>query len=123
MGFVRITDKRHPADRTNLWKNIRHLRAVAFFRHARNNFRDDIAGLVNDDVIADPDILILNHILIVQLCETNACPCQAHRRQLGVRRDLASPANGDEDVFQPRHRFFRREFIRDRPLRGFRRKA
>ena len=25
MGFVRITDKRHPADRTNLWKNIRHL--------------------------------------------------------------------------------------------------
>ncbi len=85
--------------------------------HDPDDLRDDVAGALDDDGVADADILARDLVLVVQggaLHDDAADGDRLERRDRGQR---ALPADRDQDVAQHRLRLLGRKFVRERPAR------
>src|SRR5713101_7172705 len=106
-------------------------RLVRYYVHY---LRNDVAGALDDDGVADPDIAALAQllamaadspdvILIVQRDVLHDDAADADRLQLADRRERAGAADLDLDIPQHSHGALGREFVRDRPARRARHEA
>ena len=78
--------------------------------HAEN-LRDDVAGALDDDRVADADVLALDLILVMQRRVLHHDAADGHRLELGHRRKRAGAADLDLDVVQHRGRLLGGEFM------------
>ncbi|MDH6188417.1 hypothetical protein M2168_001449 [Streptomyces sp. CZ24] len=74
------------------------LGAVAEVGDGAEDLRDDVAGLAQDDGVADEDALGADHVLVVQGGELDLGAGHGDRLDLGVRGDAAGAADADADV-------------------------
>ena len=99
-----------------------------------DHLRDHVAGALDHDGVADPDIAALAEllavaadapdvILIVQRDVLHDDAADADRLELADRRERAGAADLDLDVAQHGHGALGREFVRDRPARRARDEA
>src|ERR1700674_2999066 len=103
-------------------------------RYHVNNLRNDVAGALDDDGVADPDIAALAQllamaadapdvILIVQRDVLHDDAADADRFELADRREGAGAPALDLDIAEHGHGALGREFMRDRPARRARDEA
>ena len=98
--------------------HLRHFigRGVFAVAHHGDDLRDDVAGLADDDRVADADILFGNEVLIVQRGAADRGAGKQRRPEHAGRRQNARAAHVDLDVEQRGFFFLRRVFIGDGPL-------
>ena len=93
-----------------------------------DHLRNDVAGTLDDDGVADPDVAALAQllavaadsldvILIVQRHVLHDDAADPDRLELADRRERAGAADLDLDVLQHGHGALGRKFVRDRPAR------
>ena len=93
-----------------------------------DHLRDDVAGALDHDGVADPDVAplaqnltlvadALDVVLVVQGDVLHDHAADADRFELADRRERAGAADLDLDVAQHRHGALGREFVRDGPAR------
>ena len=117
------------------------LREMKFFGALRplvdddvDHLRNDVAGALDDDGIADPDVAplaqllalaadALDVILVVQRDVLHDDAADADRLELADRRERAGAPDLDLDIAQHGHGALGREFVRDRPARRARDEA
>ena len=87
------------------------LRALRF-NHAEN-LRNDVAGALDDDGIADAHVFPGDLILVVQRGVLHHHAADGHRLELGDRRQRAGAADLDLDVAQDGGRLLGGEFVGD----------
>src|ERR1035437_10400234 len=96
--------------------------------HHVHHLRNDVAGALNDDGVADPDIAALAQllavaadaldvILVVQRDVLHDDAADADRLELADRREGAGAANLDLDIPEHGDGALGGEFVRDRPAR------
>src|SRR6516165_9665433 len=96
--------------------------------HDIDDLRDDVAGALDYDGIADPDIAALAQhlalvadaldvILIVQRDILHDDAADPDRLELADRRERAGAADLDLDIAQHRHGALGRKFVRKPPAR------
>ena len=99
----------------------RELEGLCRFRPLlENNFddlRDDVAGALHDDGIADADVLARDLVLVVQRRVRDDNAADRNRLELCDRRQRASAANLNFNAAQHRRRLFGGELVRDGPAR------
>ena len=99
-----------------------------------DHLRDDVAGALDDDGVADADVAALAQglavaadaldvVLVVQRDVLHDDAADADRLQLADRRERAGAADLDLDVFQHGGGALGRELVRDRPARATRDEA
>src|SRR5213078_771283 len=102
--------------------------------HYVHHLRNDVAGALDDDGVADPDIAALAQllamaadapdvILIVQRDVLHDDAADADRLQLADRRERAGAADLDFNIAEHGHGALGREFVSDRPARRPRHEA
>ena len=112
--------------------------SFAFLRplvdHHIDDLRDHVAGALDDDGVADPDIAPLAQllavaadapdvILIVQRDVLHDDAADTDRLELADRRERAGAPDLDLDIAQHRHGALGRKLVRDRPARRARHEA
>jgi len=102
--------------------------------HHVDHLRNDVAGALDDDGVADPDIAALAQllavaadtpdvILVVQRDVLHDDAADANRLQLADRREGAGAADLDLDIPEHGHGALGRKLVRDRPARRARHEA
>src|SRR5713226_4625201 len=102
--------------------------------HHVHHLRDDVAGALDDDRVADPDIAAvaqlfavaadsLDVILVVQRDVLHDDAADADRLELADRRERAGAPDLDLDIPEHGHGAFGRKLVRDRPARRARHEA
>src|SRR5262249_19813700 len=91
--------------------------ARALVRHHRDYLWNDIAGALNDDVIALTDVLTGDLICVVEGGAAHDHAADRDRLQLGHGREGAGAADLDPDGAQDRLRLLGRELVGERPAR------
>ena len=102
--------------------------------HDIDDLRNHVAGALDDDGVADPDIAALAQllavaadaldvVLVVQRDVLHDDAADADRLELADRRERAGAPDLDLDVPQHGHGALGREFVRDRPARRARHEA
>ena len=113
-------------------KGLRVLRPLV--DHHVHHLRNDVAGALDDDGVADPDIAALAQllavaadaldvILVVQRDVLHDDAADADRLELADRRERAGAPDLDFDIPEHGHGALGREFVRDRPARRARHEA
>ena len=82
-----------------------------------DDVRDDLARLLDDDRVADADVLAGDLLGVVQADAADRRAGDLHRLQVGRGREGAALADGDEDVVDARGRFVLLELVGDEPAR------
>ncbi len=99
--------------------------------HDIDHLRDDVAGALDDDGVADADIAALAQrlavaadaldvVLVVQRGVLHDDAADADRLELGDRRQRAGAADLDLDVLEHGGRLLGRELVRDAPSAALR---
>ena len=83
-----------------------------------HDVRDDLARLLDDDHVADPDVFALDLVGIVQAGAADDGAGQFHRLQIGHRRDGPGLADLHADVAEPGRGLVLLELVGDRPSAG-----
>ncbi len=83
-----------------------------------NDLRDDVAGLLEDHVIADPDVLAPDLVEVVERGPGDGRAGDLRRPEVGDRRQRPGPPDVRDDVLDDRLDLLRRELVGDRPARG-----
>ena len=102
--------------------------------HDVDHLRNHVAGALDDDGVADPDVAALAQllavaadaldvVLVVQRDVLHDDAADADRLELADRRERAGAPDLDLDVAQHRRGALGREFVRDRPARRARDEA
>src|SRR5450432_4244730 len=102
--------------------------------HDVDDLRDDVAGALDDDGVADPDIAALAQlfavaadaldvILVVQRDILDDDAADADRFKFADRRERAGAPDLDLDIPEHGHGALGRELVRDRPARRTRHEA
>ena len=102
--------------------------------HDIDHLRDHVAGALDDDGVADPDVAALAQlfavaadaldvVLVVQGDVLHDDAADADRLELADRRERAGAADLDLDIAQHGHGALGRELVRDRPARRARHEA
>src|SRR5689334_23153910 len=120
------------------WALLRKLEFLRALRplvdHDIDHLRDHVAGALDHDGVADPDVAplaqhlalvadALDIVLIVQRDVLHDDAADADRLELADRRERPGAADLDLDVTQHGHGAFGREFVRDAPARRARDEA
>ena len=92
-------------------KSFCALRALRF-NHAEN-LRNDVAGALDDDGIADAHVFPRDLVLVVQRGVLHHHAADGHRLELGHRRQRAGASDLDLDVAQDRGRLLGGKFVGD----------
>ena len=90
----------------------------AFVFDDTNDLRNDVAGALDDDGIADPDVLACDLILVVQRRPADHDAADRDRLELGDRRQGAGTSDLDVDAVEHGLGLLGRKLVRDRPARG-----
>ena len=101
----------------------RHLKnpfapVAAVFFHLHNR-RNDLAGLFDQNHVADADVLALDFLLVVQSRPGDGAARNKNRFQLGNRRERSRAADLNRDVEQLRFGPLRLVFVGNRPAGSF----
>ena len=78
---------------------------------------DDVAGLLEDDPVADPDVLAPDLVEVVERRPRDGRAGDLGRRQVGDRRQRPRPPDVRHDVLEERLDLLGRELEGDRPAR------
>src|SRR6185312_3579890 len=105
------------ADRAAVGEGERLAAARALLRHHRDHLRDDVAGALDDDMIALADVLAGDLVLVVQGGAADDDAADGDWLQLGHRGQRAGAADLDRDRAQDRLRLLGRELVGERPAR------
>src|SRR5207244_355919 len=105
------------ADRTNLREFVRLGILRALLRHKTQDLRDDIAGALHDDHVADADVLAGDLVLIVERRIGDDDAADGHGLEPRHWRHRTSAAYLDIDPFEDRHRLLGGEFVGKSPAR------
>ena len=112
-----VADDRRPAHRAGGGHLVLALVAGSLVRERADDLRDHVAGLLEHDVVADPDVLAAD---LVEVVEGRPCDRRARhlrRAQVGDRRQRPGPADVRDDVLDDGLDLLRRELVGDRPAR------
>ena len=88
-----------------------------------HDVRDDVAGALDQDRVADPDVLAADLVLVVEADVADHDPGELHRLELRAGREHARLADVDRDRAHDRGGLAGGELERDRPPRVVRRRA
>ena len=83
----------------------------------RDHLRDHVAGALDDDPVADAQILAGDVLLVVEGREPDRRPADLHRLERGEGHEGARAPNAHRDVEQPRGGGGGRELVGDGPAR------
>ena len=86
-------------------------------RRRRDDLRDHVAGAQHDHLLARPDVLAREVLLVVQRRHADAHAADDHRLEHGVGAHVAELADVPHHLLQSRHGGRRRELPGDRPAR------
>ena len=78
---------------------------------------DDVAGLLEDDPVADADVLAPDLVEVVEGGPRDGRAGDLDRRQVGDRRERPGPPDVRDDVLDDGLDLLRRELVGDRPAR------
>ena len=113
--LVDLAQSRRSADRADVRKLVRFGARGPLVEHDFEDLRDDVAGALHHDRVADPHVLARDLVLVVQGGVGDDDAADGHRLELGERRQRAGAADVDVDRLDDRHRLLGRELVRDRP--------
>src|SRR5271165_7518172 len=115
--LARLAHREAAADRAVVGElvGLRVLRPAV--EHDRDDLRDHVAGALDHDGVADPNILAGDLVLIVQGGALHDDTAHGDRLEHRHRGQRALAADLDRDVLQYRLSLLRREFLRHRPTR------
>src|SRR5688572_4159571 len=88
------------------------------FFHA-HDVRDDLAGFLDDDRVADANVFAGDFFDVVQPDAAYRRAGDLHGLEVGRRCERAAFADSDEDVVDPRRGFVLLELVGDQPARRF----
>ena len=116
-GLALLADDGRAADRAVRRHLEGNLGTGAPFHDRPDHLRDDLAGTLDDDVVADADVLPPDVVLVVEgrLLDRHAADLDG--LEDGVRVEAARPPDVDADVQQLGDRLLGRELVGDRPPR------
>ena len=83
------------------------------------HFRYNFAGFINNNRVANADILAADEVLIMQRCAADGAAGKFYRGQHRRRRQHARTPNLNDDVLQFCFCLFRRKFKGNSPTRVF----
>ena len=112
-----VLDDRRAADRARGGHRELALRPGPALDDRADDLRDDVAGLLEDDPVADPDVLAPDLVEVVEGRPGDGRAGDLDRRHVGDRRERPGPADVRDDVLDERLDLLRRELEGDRPAR------
>ena len=92
-------------------------------QHDREDLRNDVAGALHDDRVADAHVLARDLVLVVQGGVGDDDAADRHGLELGDRRQRAGASDLDLDRLDDRRRLFGGKLMRGRPARRARHEA
>ncbi len=92
-------------------------------RQRHHDLGDDVARLLDQDVVACADVLARDFLRVVQRRLGYRRAGEEDRLEVGIRRHRAGTADVDEDRLELGRRLLRRELVGERPARELRRRA
>ena len=98
-----------------MWKTL--LVAGAKADDGPDDLRDDVAGALDDDGVADADVLAMDVVFVVERREADGGAADVHGLEDGVGVEAAGAADVDADVEELRRRLDGRELVGDGPAR------
>ena len=100
---------------------LRHVKALLFARalaeHGPDHLRDDVAGALDDDGVADAHVLQVDNVFVVQRRELHRRAADHHGLEHRERVERAGAADVHVDPEELRRRLRRRELVGDGPAR------
>ena len=93
-----LCDDRSSADRTDVRKHEIRCPGRSFLRHGPADLRNDLARLIDDDRIPDPDVKRIDKILIVERRPLDRRSAQADRVEHRCRIHPSGHADRDLDI-------------------------
>ncbi len=82
-----------------------------------HHFRNDVPGATHEDRVANPHVLAVQLIHVVQGRVAHRYAADEYRFEPGHGRQCPSPTHLELDVADDGEFFFRRKLVRDRPAR------
>ena len=113
-----VLDDRRVADRAALGHRELALVAVAPLDQRANDLGDHVAGLLEHDPVADPDVLAPDLVEVVERGPGDGRTGHLGGRQVRDRRQRPGPAHVRDDVLDEGLDLLGRELEGDRPARG-----
>ena len=117
IGGIRLAHRRCAADGTGIADDVRHGARGAFLEDDRLHARDDLAGFIDEDRVADAHIQPRDIVLIVQGRTLHARAAELHGVEYRRRRDAPRTTDGELDLPEHRLFFLGRILIGDCPAR------
>src|SRR5438874_564027 len=117
-GLARLPYQVRPTLGTFLGHVPRPARRRSFLRQHAHDFGDDVAGALDDDVVAGPHVFPRDLVRVVQGCPADRRPPNLHGCEPGDRGDGPRPPDVDLDVVHDRLGLFRRELEGEGPARA-----
>ena len=117
-GLARLPYQVRPTLGTFLGHVPRPARRRSFLRQHAHDFGNDVAGALDDDVVAGPHVFPRDLVLVVQGCPADRRPPNLHGREPGDRGDGPRPPDVDLDVVHDRLGLLRRELEGEGPARA-----
>ena len=112
-----VLDDRRAADRAGRRHLVLALRAGPPLDDRPDDLGDDVAGLLEDDPVADPDVLAPDLVEVVEGRPRDGRAGDLDRRHVRDRRQRPGPADVRDDVLDERLDLLGRELEGDRPAR------
>ena len=112
-----VADDRGPADRAAAGMSHSRSSPVRFSGERPDDLRDHVAGLLEDHVVADPDVLAPDLVEVVERGPGDRRAGDLRRREVGDGRQRPRPPDVGDDVLDDRLDLLRRELVGDRPAR------
>ena len=112
-----VLDDRRVADRAALGHHELALGAGPSLDERANDLGDDVAGLLEDDPVADPDVLAPDLVEVVEGRPRDRRARDLDRRHVRDRRQRPGPTDVRDDVLDERLDLLGRELEGDRPAR------
>jgi len=116
---IDVSVDRSGANRTYVRHNKRGLGTGAFFGDSPHDLRYDLAGLLDDYLIADPDVFPLDLVSVVQSSTVYGSTREMYGREPGDRREYTGSADLYFDSFQNGFGLVWRKLIRYSPSGRF----
>ena len=110
-----VLDDRRVADRTALGHGVLALGAGPAIDDGPDDLRDDVAGLLEDHPVADPDVLAPDLVEVVEGRSRDRRAGDLDRGHVGDRRQRPRPPDVRDDVLDERLDLFGRELEGDGP--------
>ena len=98
VGPVLVPDHRGPAHRTGVGQMVGHGALRPLLLHHRDDLRDDLSRLLDDDGVPHPDVLLGDEVLVVEGGVGHRRPCKADRLYDRLGRKDAGASHLHHDV-------------------------